>query len=81
MVPNIVIENSKWTERDIQLLFQNEPVKFSSASDIQSLMVETGIYSSKSKAIKDGRAGEIPKGWTEYKANKKTRIWIWNPDE
>lgn len=78
---NIVIQNSKWTDRDIRCLFVDEPVIFSSHNNLTDLVVELRLYKSKSQARSAGRVGEIPKGWAEYKGNKTTTLWIWNPDE
>lgn len=79
---NIVVQNSKWTERDIQLLFGDEEVHFTSCENIETLLKELGVYQSISGAKRDGRVGPLPIGFTfAYKASKKHRIWIWNPDE
>jgi len=87
MIENVVVKNSSWTQRDLEILFSEEgktveEIHFTEVEDMQSLMAELGIFSSKSQAIKAGRKGEIPKGWTsEFKASKKYRLWIWNPSE
>ena len=79
---NIVIKSSSWQESDLETLFGKEQVKFIEACDMQSLVVELGLYSSKGQAFKAGRKGAIPKGFTdEFKATKKDRLWIWNPKE
>lgn len=78
---NIVIKNSCWTDRDIRCLFGDEPVIFSDADNITDLVVELGLYKSKSQARNAGRTGDIPKGWSEVKGNKITTLWIWNPTE
>lgn len=78
---NIIINSSKWTERDIRCLFADEPVVFANASNITDLVVELGLFKSKSQARSAGRQGELPKGFTEFKGNKTTTLWIWNPDE
>jgi hypothetical protein len=44
-------------------------------------MLELGLYKSTSEARRANRVGDVPSGWTEMKGNKKTFIWIWNPDE
>jgi hypothetical protein len=78
---NIIINSSPWTQRDIEILFEQEDVIFSSADDIPTLMAEQNMYPSKNKAIQANRTGSIPLGFTVYKANKKTTMWIWNPSE
>ena len=75
------MKNSPWTERDLINVFHGEEVTFSTATDIANLMVEVGAYPSTSKARQAGRHGAIPDGFTEFKASKKMRIWIWNPTE
>jgi hypothetical protein len=63
-------------------LFGDETVHFTDASDLPGLLVELGIYKSKSDARRAGREGPIPDGWThELRASKKNRLWIWNPTE
>lgn len=76
---NVVMSNSPYTHRDLELIFQGEDVVFSSATNITDLVCELGLYKSKSQARSAGRVGEIPTGFTEYKANKTVTIWIWNP--
>jgi hypothetical protein len=79
---NIVVRRSAWIESDLELLFCDESVHFTDASDLPGLLVELGIYKSKSDARRAGREGPIPLGWThELKVSKKNRIWIWNPTE
>lgn len=81
-VENIVVKNSPWTPRDIEILFGDEPdIHFTVAVDLPNLLVELGIYKSCSDARRAGRIGPIPPGWTELKASKKRRLWIWNPTE
>lgn len=81
-IENIVVNYSHWIPEDLEVLFDGEAVHFTEARDIQSLMVEIGAFPSKSKALQAGRSGPIPSGWTDsFKANKKRRVWIWNPDE
>lgn len=78
---NIVMANSQYTHRDLEILFDGEDCVFSSAENITDLVVGLGLYKSKSQARAAGREGAIPFGFTEYKANKTTTIWIWNPSE
>lgn len=78
---NIIIQNGNVQSNDAKCLFLDEPVINVQPQDIQSLLVSLGIYKSKSKALADGRSGLIPIGFTKFKANKKTTLWIWNPSE
>lgn len=86
MIENIVIRNSPWAERDLQILFfekdedfDMKEIYFSDAETLQELMVEIGAYKSKGESFRANRNGIIPKGWTEMWANKKQKIYIWNP--
>lgn len=76
---NIVIRNSPYTSRDIEILFENEEVRVFDDTDMSRLAVELGAFKSTSQARRSGRSGPIPKGWTEWKVSKKQRAWIWNP--
>lgn len=80
-IENVVVSSSPWTDRDLELLFGDEPIHFTSAEDMPRLMVELEAYPSTSKARQAGRVGDIPNGWTEFKASKKRQVWIWNPTE
>lgn len=81
MIENIIIESSAWRETDANTLFGGEPVFFSDANELSVLMRDLGIYESGSAARRAGRKGSIPHGFTEFKASKRKRIWIWNPTE
>lgn len=78
---NIVIKNSMWHDKDLPVLFGDEPVQFAEAEDLPNLMKEFNIFPSTSEARRAGRKGPIPNGWTEMKGNKKTFLFIWNPTE
>ena len=78
---NILVHGNFWTQRDLDLLFGDEPVIFSAAADLQTMVTELGLFPSKSKAIAANRSGPIPHGWTVMKGNKKVTLWIWNPSE
>lgn len=79
---NVVIKQSAWTERDVELLFGDEEVHFTEATDLSVLMKELGVFKSTSEARRAGREGPIPEGFTDrFKASKKRMIWIWNPTE
>jgi len=82
IIENIVVKNSHWTDRDLELLFGDEEVHFTECDEMSALMREIGVFPSASQARKAGRAGPIPEGFTNsFKASKKRRIWIWNPTE
>jgi hypothetical protein len=78
---NIVVQNSSWTQRDIDLLFGDEPVIFTVAKDLQTLVTDLNLFPSKTKAVAANRVGDIPHGWNVIKGNKKVTLWIWNPTE
>lgn len=78
---NIVVTNNEWTNQDLSTLFVGENIHFTEAETIPDLMVELGIYKSKSQSRQAGREGDLPQGFTEFKASKKRRLWIWNPTE
>lgn len=79
---NITITDSHWDPEDLLTLYEDEPVEFFPNQDLSQLMVAIGAYPSTSKARNAGRVGDIPPGWTEYKANKIIGIvYIWNPTE
>ena len=82
---NVLVKNSSWTNRDLEVLYdddlhKNEEVILTSAIDIPNLLVELKCYQSTGQARRAGRTGPIPIGWTEFKASKKVKLWIWNPD-
>lgn len=81
MKENLVVSGSPWTLRDLSNLFGGEDFDMIDDIDLSELAVLVGAYTSRSQARKAGRVGSIPKGWTEWKANKKMRFWIWNPSE
>jgi len=79
MIENIVIKNSSWKQEDLDILFGDEEVHFSDCKLIPNLLVELDVYPSTSAARRANRDGTIPSGWTELKASKKRKLWIWNP--
>lgn len=82
VIPNVVVRHSKWQEKDIELLFEDEEVHFTDATCLSVLMKEMGIFRSTGESRRAGRVGPIPEGFTfEFKASKKVRLWIWNPTE
>lgn len=77
---NIVVKTKFLQDSDIPLLFEDEDVILIEDGVLfPNLLVNLGLYSSTTQARKSGRVGEIQKGWSEIKANKKTKLWIWNP--
>lgn len=78
---NIVIHGSPYTMRDIELLFPGEEVLEVMAVSLPDLLKRLNIYRSTSQAMRAGRKGPIPSGYTELKASKKRTIYIWNPSE
>lgn len=81
-IENVIINGSEWIESDAKTLFGDEQVFFAESDEMGALMRELGVFPSASAARRAGREGPIPAGWTaEFKASKKRRIWIWNPDE
>jgi hypothetical protein len=81
IIENIVIQDSPWIASDIPTLFEDEEVFFSTSFELSSLMKELGVYKSTSEARRNNRKGEIPLGYTQYKASKKVILYIWNPSE
>jgi len=82
MHANVVIADSPWTERDLEILFGDEECVLTTAHDLPNLLVALGTFKSTSEARRAGRAGPIPKGFTNcFKASKKDKLWIWNPTE
>ncbi len=81
MIENLVVIDSPFTERDIDIIFDKDLDVVIRVPDIDlsNLMVTLGIYPSTSKARNAGRVGKIPLGYTEYKASKKRMLYIWNP--
>jgi len=80
MIENVVVKSSEWKESDIEQLFGDEEVHFTDMTQLPNLLKELGIFASTSQAMQAGRRGLIPSGWTdEFKASKKRRLWIWNP--
>lgn len=57
----------------------DEPITiFDPDTDYGVLLVTGGLFASVSKAWKAGYKGQIPSGWTEFRANK-VKVFIWNP--
>lgn len=67
--------------RDLELLFPGEQVIVVQDMPLPSLLKTLKVYKSSNQAIRAGRVGSIPTGFTELKASKKVTLWIWNPSE
>ena len=78
---NIVVKTSPWLKSDIKTLFGDEEVTFVDDILMPTLLAQLKIYKSASQARQAGREGDIPKGYTEFKASKKRTLYIWNPTE
>lgn len=79
---NIIIDNQYIKPYDKVTLFEEEEVLYlSDKLDLTDLVVELGLFSSKSQSRKSNRIGEVTKWWNVIKGNKKTPLYIWNPTE
>ena len=77
---NVIIRSSCHEPSDAELLFSGEPWVFSDAKTIPELLVELGIYKTRSDCRRAGRDGPIKPGWTMMKASKAVFcLCIWNP--
>lgn len=78
---NIVISGSPYTQRDLDLLFGEEQIILAQNVALPTLLKTLKIYKSSNQAIRAGRKGDIPTGYTELRASKKVTLYIWNPTE
>ena len=83
---NIVVDTPNVQEGDIESIFGDgkgdvEEVLYTHNTSLDVLLKDLGIYKSTSEARRAGRSGPIPQGYTEYKASKVHRLFIWNPSE
>ena len=81
MIENIIVDNDNVLDSDKELIFGDEEVITTEVMSLPNLLHTLGVYKSTSQARKAGRVGDIPTGYTEYKASKKVRLFIWNPTE
>ncbi|MBF84539.1 MAG: hypothetical protein CL489_08700 [Acidobacteria bacterium] len=81
MIENIIVDNGNVLDSDKELIFGDEEVITTEVMPLPNLLHTLGVYKSTSQARKAGRVGDIPTGYTEYKASKKVRLFIWNPTE
>lgn len=85
---NIIIKSSAWQEGDDITMFADrhgdlhgEEVLYLDAPSLEVLYRDLGIYKSSSEAKRAGKGGPIPTGYSELKASKKCRVYMWNPTE
>ncbi len=79
---NVVMLNSPWMRRDLEIVFpDDEPVHFSVSRDLSNLLKDLRVYESTSASRRAGRTGPVPGGYTEMKASKRRMVYIWNPTE
>lgn len=84
---NILVLPSDWSPKDLPTIFSDlnltydEPILCVSGQDLPQLLKKLKIYKSTSEAIRAGKTGPVPKGYTCYKASKKHRLYIWNPGD
>lgn len=78
---NLLVKESPWTFRDLDTIFGDEHIDAIEDAYLDVLLARLGIYKSSSEARRAGRQGPIPLGYSEIKASKKDRLFIWNPSE
>lgn len=78
---NIIIQNDKLLPTDKELFFGSEDVIFINHEDFSQLLVENGVFKSKSQARKAGFV-KIPKGFSTWRIGKyRFELVIFNPLE
>jgi len=77
---NFIIDTGLQTDADFRVLFDGEPVEIRPVgTTLADLLVECGIFPSKSQARKNGYL-ELPTGWTDLTIGKlKNRVCVWWP--
>ena len=83
---NIVVDTPHLQDGDIESIFGDgrghvEEVLYTREVPLDVLLRDLGIYKSTSEARRAGRSGPIPSGYTELKASRIHRLYIWNPSE
>lgn len=78
---NIIVNNGFVQATDQATLFGDEEVIIVEPMSLTDLVCSLGLYKSKSQARQAKRIGEIPHGYSEFKGNKKTPLYVWNPTE
>ena len=57
---NVGIKDSKYTQRDLDLIFNSGDIVFATSTTLDQLCKELGIYKSTPEARRAGRIGNIP---------------------
>lgn len=83
---NIIVDTKFIQDGDVESIFGDgkgdiEEVLYIQDVSLDFLLKELGVYKSTSEARRAGRSGPIPTGYTELKASKVHRLFIWNPSE
>lgn len=81
---NIVVDTPFLQDTDVPTLFGDqsgyvEEVLYTHDVPLDVLLKDLGIYKSTSEARRAGRSGPIPTGYSEIKASKVHRLFVWNP--
>lgn len=87
---NIVVMNEHWQMSDAKLIFSDidgrfpQPVYYTKANNLESLLSELGYYGSKGEARRSGKQGPIKGGYSELEPCKpwnhmEFKLYIWNP--
>lgn len=66
---------------DVNIIFGDEEVLYIENTQYETLCRDLGVYKSATAAKNAGRAGDLPLGYSELKASKLCRIFLWNPSE
>ena len=78
---NVIIKNGHERPTDLALFFgEQEEAFLLEATDWADVLVQLGIFPSKSQARKNGRAGPLPPGFSEHKIGKNF-VWLLNATE
>lgn len=79
-IENVIIDGPHVKDRDHEIVFgKDKPVHRTATKDLPNLLKELGVFNSTGEARRAGRDGLVPSGYTELKASKKRRLYIWNP--
>ncbi|CAM0061813.1 hypothetical protein VPHF86_0259 [Vibrio phage F86] len=78
---NIIVNNGFVQASDKETLFGDEDVMIVEPMSLTDLVCQLGLFKSKSQARQSNRVGDIPSGYSEFKGNKKTPLYVWNPTE
>jgi len=79
---DFIINNGHSRRSDAELFFGQSPedvIWLDGDKDMWDILVIAGVFPSRTQARKNGRAREIPEGWTDQRMGKlKHRICILN---